>query len=71
MSATNLLFVAIGAVALLIGTGMLVAAIRGKAGETPRHTVMLIVGMMVAAFGLLMAAFAISMATAPARESAQ
>ena len=64
MSPTNILFVVLGAVALLVGVPMLVAAIRGKPGEVPRHTAMLIAGMMATAFGLLMIAFAISAATA-------
>ena len=45
---------------------MLWSGIRGKAGDNPRHAVLLIAGMMATAFGLLMTAFAISMATAPA-----
>ena len=63
MSSTNLLFVAIGAVSLLLGIGVLVAAIRGAPGTDPKSTAMLIAGMMVTAFGLLMAGFAIGYAT--------
>ncbi len=59
----NLLFVAIGAVSLLVGIGVMVAALRlGR--ESPKGAAMLIAGMMAAAFGLLMAGFAISYATA-------
>lgn len=60
MSGTNLLFVAIGAIALPVGLGLLVAAIRGAPGTDPRSTAMLIGGMMIATFGLLMAGFAIA-----------
>jgi hypothetical protein len=63
MSSTNLLFVAIGAVSLLLGIGVLVAAIRGAPGTDPKSTAMLIAGMMVTAFGLLMAGFAIAYST--------
>ena len=59
----NILYVAIGAVAVLGGLAMLVSAIRGRPGENPRSTAMLIAGMMITAFGLLMAGFAIGFAT--------
>ena len=62
MAGLNILQAALGAVALMIGLGVLVAAIRGKPGESPRATAMLIGGMMLASFGLLMAAFAIGYA---------
>ena len=43
---------------------MLVRAIRsGGVGKQPRATAMLIAGMMITAFGLLMAGFAIGFAT--------
>ena len=64
MTSANLLFIALGAIALAGGLAVLVAGIRGKPGEVPRHTAMLIGGMMATAFGLLMIAFAISAATA-------
>jgi hypothetical protein len=60
----NILYVAIGAVAFLAGFVMLVRAIRGRPGTSPKAAAMLIAGMMVTAFGLLMAGFAISYATA-------
>ena len=63
MSGTNILFVAIGAVSLLLGLGVLITAIRGSPGTDPKSTAMLIAGMMVTAFGLLMAGFAIAYAT--------
>ena len=55
----NILYVAIGAVAVIAGVVMLVRAIRGQPGTSPRATAMLIGGMMITAFGLLMAGFAI------------
>ena len=59
----NLSFIGVGGIALLAGTGVLVTAIRsGTVGEDPRSTAMLIGGMMLATFGLLMAAFAIGYA---------
>ena len=58
----NILYVAIGAVAALLGGGMLFAALKGKPGEDPKSTALLIAGMMIAAFGLLMAGFAIGFA---------
>lgn len=64
MGGLNIPFVAIGAVALLAGIAMLVRALRGSPGEDPRSAAMLIAGMMAAAFGLAMAGFAISYATA-------
>lgn len=60
----NILFVAIGAVSVLAGLWVLVAALRGTPGTSPKSTAMLIAGMMATAFGLLMAGFAISYATA-------
>lgn len=56
----NILHVAIGAVSLLLGLGVLVTAIRGAPGTDPKSTAMLIGGMMITAFGLLMAGFAIA-----------
>jgi Na+/H+ antiporter NhaC len=66
MSPTNLLFVAIGAVSLLLGLTVLVTAIRGAPGTDPKSTAMLIGGMMATAFGLLMAGFAIAYSTGKA-----
>ena len=58
----NILYVAIGAVAFAVGLAMLIRAIRGRPGENPKATAMLIAGMMITAFGLLMAGFAIGFA---------
>jgi len=60
----NLLYVAVGGVALIAGLALLARAIRGRPGEDPKSTAMLIGGMMTAAFGLLMAGFAIAYAAA-------
>ena len=63
MGDLNILYVAIGALAFVAGLVMLVRAIRsGDVGEQPRPTAMLIAGMMITAFGLLMAGFAIGFA---------
>ena len=59
----NIFYVAIGALALVVGVVMLVRAIRSGPGENPRATAMLIAGMMIATFGLLMAGFSIGFAT--------
>ena len=72
MAGLNIIQVVVGAVALMIGLGVLVAGIRGKPGESPRATAMLIGGMMLASFGLLMAAFAIGYAgSAPVNPNAE
>ena len=64
MDAPFIIQVAVGAVALLAGLGVLLSAIRsGRSGESPKATAMLIGGMMLATFGLLMAGFAIGYAT--------
>ena len=61
----NLAFVILGAIAALAGTGVLVHAIRNRGdGEDPRTTMLLIAGMMLAAFGVLIAGFAIGYSTA-------
>ena len=57
-------FVILGAAALLIGLGLLVMGIRGHKAQQPKHTAMLIGGMMLTAFGLVLAGFAIAYQTA-------
>ena len=47
---------------LLGGLAMLVGAIRGAQRDRPKGAAMLIAGMMVTAFGLLIAGFAIAFA---------
>ncbi|HET7709430.1 MAG TPA: hypothetical protein VFK50_07860 [Sphingomicrobium sp.] len=64
MNSANILFIALGAIALVGGLAVLGTAMRGRPGERPRHAAMLIGGMMVTAFGMLMIAFAISGASA-------
>ena len=53
-------FMVIGPVAILAGIALMVAAIRGGVGANPKTTAMLIAGMMAAAFGLMLTAFAIA-----------
>ena len=67
----NLAFVILGAIAALAGLAVLVAGIRGGPCQSPRATVQLMGGMMLAAFGLLMAGFAIGYDSAEPLESAQ
>lgn len=58
-------FIAIGAVALLAGLALLVTGIRNHAAQNPRHVAMLIGGMMMTAFGLVIAGFAIAYQRTP------
>jgi hypothetical protein len=59
----NLLQLTLGALSLLVGLGVMIAALRRRGENEPRATAMLIFGMMAAAFGLLIAGFAIALAT--------
>ena len=52
-------FEVIGVVATLAGLVLVVTAIRHHAERLPRHTAMLIGGMMLTAFGIVIAGFAI------------
>jgi hypothetical protein len=62
----NILYVVLGSISVLLGVGMLLVAMRGRGDpQNPKATAMLIAGMMVTAFGLLMAGFAIGFAAAP------
>jgi uncharacterized membrane protein HdeD (DUF308 family) len=63
MSAANILFTVVGVIAFLVGLGMLVTAIRSGVDERPRNQGLLIAGMMLTAFGLVLAGFAIGYAT--------
>ena len=67
----NLTFVLIGAIAALAGLAVLVAGIRGGPGQSPRATVQLMGGMMLAAFGLLIAGFAIGYDSAEPLEASR
>ena len=57
-------FILLGAVALLGGATLLVTGIRKHKSQHPKHVAMLIGGMMLTAFGLVLAGFAIAYQTA-------
>jgi len=57
-------FVVIGAIALVAGLALLVTGIRKHEAQHPKHVAMLIGGMMLTAFGLVLAGFAIAYQTA-------
>jgi Ca2+/H+ antiporter len=57
-------FVPLGAVALLAGLALLVTGVRKHQAQHPKHIAMLIGGMMLTAFGLVLAGFAIAYETA-------
>ena len=57
-------FVPLGAVALLAGLALLVTGVRKHQAQHPKHVAMLIGGMMLTAFGLVLAGFAIAYQTA-------
>jgi len=63
MTSSNILFVIVGGVAALVGLLMLIAALRGRPGESRKSTGLLIAGMMALAFGLVLTGFAIAYAT--------
>ena len=53
-------FILIGAVAVVVGLSLLVTAIRHQGEQKPRYAAMLIGSMMLTAFGLVIAGFAIA-----------
>ena len=53
-------FIPAGAVILLCGLVLLVTGVRRHREQNPRHVAMLIGGMMMTAFGLIIAGFAIA-----------
>ena len=53
-------FVAIGALAVIVGLVLLVTAIRHQGEQRPRYAAMLIGGMMMTAFGIVIAGFALA-----------
>ncbi|MEO7636005.1 MAG: hypothetical protein ABIS38_10215 [Sphingomicrobium sp.] len=53
-------FIILGVLAMLIGGSLLAIAIRHRAEQRPRDAAMLIGGMMLTAFGLVIAGFAIA-----------
>ena len=64
MAELNILYLIVGVIALVVGLGMLGVALKGRGNaDDPKATAMLIAGMMVATFGLLMAAFWIAFST--------
>ena len=64
MAELNILYLIVGIIALLAGLAMLGVALKGRGNANdPKATAMLIAGMMVATFGLLLAAFWIAFAT--------
>lgn len=63
MSGANILFLVVGTFAALIGLGLLIAALRGRVGESRKSTAQLIAGMMALAFGLVLIGFTIAWAT--------
>lgn len=52
-------FTILGSIAALVGIFLVVTAIRRGANTSPRNTAMLIGGMMLTAFGIVIAGFAI------------
>ena len=58
-------FIVIGAVAALVGLALVVTAIRRYGERNPRHVAMLIGGMMLTAFGIVLAGFAIAWERTP------
>ena len=54
------LFVFLGGFATMLGLGLLLTAIRHQKEQRPRYAAMLIGGMMMTAFGLVIAGFAIA-----------
>ena len=53
-------FIPLGAAALIGGLALLVTGIRKHKAQHPKHVAMLIGGMMLTAFGLIIAGFAIA-----------
>ena len=55
-----IVFMILGPIALLTGVTMMIVALRGGVGTSPKATAMLMAGMMAAAFGMLLTAFVIA-----------
>lgn len=53
-------FIVLGIAAIVIGLALLIPAIRHQREHQPRYAAMLIGGMMLTAFGLVLAGFAIA-----------
>jgi len=58
-------FIVLGAFALIGGLTLLVTGIRKHKAQHPKHVAMLIGGMMMTAFGLVIAGFAIAYENTP------
>jgi Ca2+/H+ antiporter len=58
-------FIPLGVLALIVGGAMLVTGIRRHKAQHPKHVAMLIAGMMMTAFGLFLAGFAIAWQNTP------
>ena len=59
----SVLAIVLGIIAVVAGIGMLVSAIRNRGdGDDPKTNAMLIAGVMLTAFGLLIAGFTIAYA---------
>ena len=58
-------FILVGAAAVIVGLALLVTAIRHQGEQRPRYAAMLIGGMMMTAFGLVIAGFAIAYQRTP------
>jgi hypothetical protein len=63
MTGFILLFLTVGGLAVLIGLLRLVAALRGRVGESRKSPAQLIAGMMILAFGLVLGGFAVAYTT--------
>jgi len=64
MASLSILYLIVGAIALLAGLAIIGLALRGRGdANNPKATAMLIGGMMAATFGLLLCAFWIAFAT--------
>ena len=53
-------FIVLGAIVMIVGLAVLVTAIRHQQEQKPLYAAMLIGGMMMTAFGLVIAGFAIA-----------
>jgi drug/metabolite transporter (DMT)-like permease len=53
-------FIILGVLAATVGLALLVTAIRHQGEQQPRYAAMLIGGMMMTAFGIVIAGFAIA-----------
>jgi hypothetical protein len=65
MTGTMTGFVAIGVLAAGAGLVLLVTGVRKHRAQQPKHVAMLIGGMMLTAFGLVLAGFAIAYENTP------